>query len=101
MLFALLLQPVAAPPTDADRFDLARLPNAASGCASGPITADIVVCGKADRHRLRPVDPASFGEQPLRAQIDVGAGKLGVGTEAGNVGGFQSNRVMVKLKLPF
>jgi hypothetical protein len=101
MLFALLLQPVTVPIDELDRFDLARVPAARKSCGTSGSAADIVVCGAPDQYRLPPLDLGDYAERPIRTQMGLGAGKLGVGTDSANVGGFQSNRVMVKLKLPF
>lgn len=101
MLLALLLQPIAVPTSELDRFDLARVPAGRKACGGSISASDIVVCGEPDQYRLPPLDPRDYAERPIRTQMDLGAGKLGVGTDSTNVGGFQSNRVMVKLKLPF
>lgn len=101
MLLALLLQPIAVPTSELDRFDLARVPAGRKSCGGSISASDIVVCGEPDQYRLPPLDLGDYAERPIRTQMDLGAGKLGVGTDSTNVGGFQSNRVMVKLKLPF
>lgn len=101
MLLAMLLQPIAVPASELDRFDLARVPAGRSLCGASTAAMDIVVCGDAGRYRVPPLDLGTYAERPIRAQLGVGAGKLGIGTDSANVGGFQSNRVMVKLKLPF
>lgn len=98
-MLALLLQTIVGPPAELDRFDLAKVPRA-STCRGGAGN-EIVVCGQSTLNRLFPIDGAAFDERPIRAQADVAGGRLGLATDSANVGGFQSNRLMFKFKLPF
>jgi hypothetical protein len=98
-MLALLLQTMAGPPAELDRFDLAKVPRA-STCRGGTGN-EIVVCGRSELNRLFPLDGLDFEEGPLRAETNIAGGKLGLATESANVGGFQSNRLMFKFKLPF
>jgi hypothetical protein len=63
---------------------------------------EIVVCGQSEqeRYRLRTQLP---DEPPLlpKAALAIGATKLAVENEAGNVGGLPTNRMMVRLKIKF
>lgn len=65
---------------------------------------EIVVCGRRsedEQFRLRPLPP-SFEPAPLRATMGLGSGTLGVeGEQQSFANGSTSQRVMLKLKLPF
>ena len=66
---------------------------------------DAVVCarrGQADQYRLKPLPPTAEGGALPRAETRVfGNAKLSGETEAANVGGFVSNRAMLRLKVGF
>lgn len=104
MLLAILIwvQAGEAPLGDAQAFDLARLPAEQRCDAQSP--ADILVCASrslADRQRLSTLPDDQFAERPARAEVSVGSGTLGATVEQHTLPGAVSNRVMVKLKLPF
>lgn len=93
------LQSVAGPP--APRPERLR---PARECKPGEgEPGDVIVCGRRDddQHRLKPL-PGRYEEPTLpRAEMAVGTGKVAAETEAESVGGFQSNRIMFRFKLPF
>ncbi|PAX08445.1 hypothetical protein [Sphingomonas lenta] len=101
MYVALLLglQSVAGPP--APRPERLR---PARECEPGEgEPGDIVVCGRRDddQYRLKPL-PERYDDPTLpRAEMALGPGKLSAETEAASVGGVQSNRVMLRFKVPF
>jgi hypothetical protein len=101
MMTALLLQAaVAAPDID---FDL-RSATARFDCAPGRVD-EIVVCGRPDhdRHRLRPLPDAAYAEAPARAEAKLFGDVTGSAVvEAEQFpDGVVSNRIMLKLKVPF
>ena len=61
---------------------------------------EIVVCApNQEEFRLRPL-PQTFEQIDSESEIGVGRGAtLGAGVQASQVGGWQSNRVMVRFKL--
>lgn len=65
---------------------------------------EIVVCGRRtedEQFRLRPLPPR-FEPAPLRATTGLGSGTLGIEGEQQSFGnGATSQRLMLKLKLPF
>ena len=89
---------------DLDGFDLAKArpkdPDTACGVADPH--GDIVVCA---RRKMLDIDTSrmpEFTERPVRAIADLpGGAKAGVGTTAREVGGFPSNAIMGKVKIPF
>lgn len=66
-----------------------------------PAGDTIVVCGRRDKDKYRvprlPDVNADYGV----AETSVAGAKVGVETEQVDVGGFPSNRVMVRVKVPF
>jgi len=65
---------------------------------------DIVVCGRrdADRYRIPPQYRTTEQKEGLgRAQTRLGNTAIAAETEQADVGGFTSNRIMVRLKVPF
>ena len=90
----LLLQATAAPAT----YDTRAVTQACDRAPSGDDA--IVVCGRRDKERYRipalPPDDPRFGT----AETRVGGARVGVGTERATVGGFPSNRVMAKIRIP-
>ena len=97
------LQAATATLGPATTFDLATV-KAPAGCdASG---SDIVVCGRSATERSRLKDPMPQGIEapPALPKAEIGViGKLRATTEteSAGVGGFPSNRVMLRLKMPF
>lgn len=70
-------------------------------CPADDGSGDVVVCGRPDqeRFRLRPL-PAEGPALP-KAELGLfGRAKVAAETEQGNVGGYPSNRIMFRLKLP-
>ena len=67
--------------------------------------SDVTVCARrhaADRYRLRALPATTTGTALPKAEVRVfGNAKLTGEAEAGSVGGFTSNRAMVRLKVPF
>ena len=90
----LLLQAAAAPVV----YDTRAVTQACDRAASGDDA--IVVCGRRDKERYRipalPPDDPRFGT----AETKVGGARVGVGTERATVGGFPSNRIMLKVRIP-
>jgi hypothetical protein len=86
-------------PTD---FDLAKYRPSASCESTSPY--DVVVCGRrhADRNRVLPIE-GDYETGPLRAETGVGHNmKASVDGETVRFSnGTKSNRMMVRLKVPF
>lgn len=61
----------------------------------------IVVCGRHDQDRYRV--PKLLSDEPTfgAATTNIAGAKLGVEAAQTRVGGFPSNRVMVRIKIPF
>lgn len=101
-MLALMLMQAAAVPGD---FDLRRLPASEAGCR--PAAGDeIVVCARPDetaRHRLPPI--AGRPPEPLLPKAEVGLfGDVrgAIENEAVTMpDGVQSNRLMLRMKVPF
>ena len=67
-------------------------------------TADIIVCGRRDdRYRLPRLDSDRFEPRAAKAEIDLGGNLKGAAeVESATIGpGLTSNRMMLRLKLPF
>lgn len=101
-LVALLLMQGAAVPDVA--FDLRELPARAPDCDA--TTGDeIVVCGRSDslKHRLPPLAPTPVEPLLPRAEFKLfGDVKGAIENEAVQMpGGVQSNRIMLRMKVPF
>ena len=99
LLFMAALQAFAGPPAPV-------VPHAAPvapTCPTSPDPDDVVVCaGDPDRFRLKPLPPRVAGPVLPKAETRVfGNAKVAAETEAASVGGFVSNRAMVRLKVPF
>lgn len=91
------LQAVAGPPAlDLKAF---RAPRPCRPPAPGE---DIVVCARTgDEFRLKPLPPKTSEAALPKAEVGVGSAKVSAETEQGSVGGFPSNRAMIRLKMPF
>lgn len=99
LVIALQASAVAGPP-----LDVPRNLRAADACKPDPADPDaIVVCARRD-------EPYRLGRLPQRAEEPaipraettlLGKTKLAVEGEQAGVGGFVSNRAMVRLKIPF
>lgn len=102
MLTVLLLslQSAAGPPAPGPEKLRAARPCRPEGGEAG----DVVVCGRRndEEFRLKPLPEHHRDDTVPRAEIGLPGGvRLATETEAAGVGGFQSNRVMLRLKLPF
>lgn len=75
--------------------------------ACPPVVAtedEVVVCGRSDQEafRLRPLPPRYVDPTLPKAEAELlGAAKAAVEAEDATVGGFQSNWLMFRLKMPF
>lgn len=78
-------------------FDLGKIPPP-SGCAPG--STDIVVCARQRTEALGDLPQIELPAPP-KAEINLfGDVKAAAEVESGNVGGFVSNRVMARVKIP-
>lgn len=76
---------------------------AAPGCDRSAEGDEVVVCARTDQpDRLKPV-PEHYTEPTIpKAEVRVfGNARLSAETEQAGVGGFPSNRAMMRLKIPF
>ena len=100
MLVLALLQAAVAGPT------IAKPRAPAPACGTAAPDGSLVVCGQGQEgFRLRPL-PDRFTSDPAalpKAETGVlgGKAKLAAEAEQARVGGFVSNRAMVRLKAPF
>lgn len=101
MLIALLLdaQSVAGPPAAGPE----RLRSAPACRPDEGEAGEVVVCGRRDddRYRLKPLPDGYERSAVPRAETALGPGKLSAETEAAEIGGVRSNRVMLRFKVPF
>ncbi|MCW3798793.1 hypothetical protein OMW55_13340 [Sphingomonas sp. BN140010] len=96
-----LLAVQAATATPPQTIDLLARP--APSCAAAR-TDDVVVCGRRDpdRYRIPPEYRTTEQKEGLgRAEARIGNAAVGAATEQADVGGFTSNRIMIRLKIPF
>lgn len=100
MLWLLLQASVAGPPLPAPR-------PAAPACLPDAAGGEVTVCGsrgQQEQFRLRALpqryDPDVAALPKAETSILGGKAKVAAETEAAGVGGFQSNRGMVRLKIP-
>lgn len=95
----LFLAEAVAAPVD---FDLAKLPRLQGVCRPRD-TDQIIVCAPKEKATNRVQDLGNADEPYLpKAELKLfGDVKAAVENEAANVGGFPSNRVMMRLKIPF
>ena len=79
-----------------------RRPPTARRCPADDTGDDVVVCGRsADADRIGTVPDYSRPFTLPRARTDIpGVGTLSAETEQAGVGGFPSNRAMIRLKIP-
>ena len=101
MVLAIVLVLTAAAPVPVD-FDLAKMPRSQSLCRQ-PETDQIIVCASKANPSDRVTDLGSADEPYLpKAELKLfGDVKASVENEAANIGGFPSNRMMVRVKIPF
>jgi hypothetical protein len=101
LVTALLMQATLAPP-DID-FDLRHVP-APAACTPGR-GDEIVVCGRLDsgEHRLSPLPDTTYAEAPPKAETKLFGDVVGSAVmEAEEVAnGVVSNRIMLRMKIPF
>ena len=65
---------------------------------------EVVVCGDKDtesRYRLKPVDADGYADAPIRAEMRVAGGTLGLTANTVMLGGVPSNRIMLNFKIKF
>jgi hypothetical protein len=63
---------------------------------------EVVVCGGRDeRYRLHPVDGDEYADAPVRAEVRVAGGVLGLTASQVMLGGTASNRIMLNFKIKF
>jgi hypothetical protein len=100
LLLAAVLQAAGASPPE--RVDL-TIPQ--SCAAQRPETDEVVVCAHRNGespYRLTDVPEPAEGEALPKAEVQVAEGvSVGAETEKADVGGFDSNRAMVRLKVKF
>ena len=82
-------------------FDLRTVKRASPQCANAVGGGEIVVCGRVGTKSYRLPSLASDRAGLPRAETTIGGVRAEVGTEQADVGGFASNRVMVRVKVPF
>ena len=79
--------------------------HASDGCDRPAANGEVIVCGDRDRderHRLRPIEQGAYREEPVRAEMNLGSGKLSLHNEDKDLGGGQhSKRAMITFTLPF
>jgi len=87
------------PPIDFDLAEVARRPRRCSDASPN----EIVVCGRRkDADRLRAIPGAAELDRREDAEIDLPGGmKGGAAVESASVGGFPSNRFMIRIRSPF
>jgi hypothetical protein len=99
--FAVMLQAVTASPPE--RVDL-TIPQPCSAQRPGA-DGEVIVCANRNGdspYRLTDVPEPAEGEALPKAEVKVAEGvSAGVETERTDVGGFDSNRAMVRLKVKF
>lgn len=95
----LLALQVAGPPAPAPEKLRAARPCPTDAAETG----DVVVCGRPDQEqfRLRPLPDCAEPAMPRAETGVLGHLKAAADVEQGNVGGLPSNRIMLRLKLPF
>ena len=100
LLLAAVLQAAGASPPE--RVDL-TIPQ--SCAAQRPETDEVVVCAHRNGespYRLTDVPAPAEGEALPKAEVQVAEGvSVGAEMEKADVGGFDSNRAMVRLKVKF
>ena len=100
MLLLVLLAFQSGPP-DGPALLLPPTLSAKRECRSDDVVDEVVVCGRPnDEFRLEPL-PDRYQAGVPRAEFALpGGAKAAAETEQGGVGGFPSNRVMLRLKIP-
>lgn len=80
-----------------------RPPATARRCPDRGEGDDVVVCARpSDAYRIPTIPDYSSPMTLPAARTDIaGVGTVSAETEQGNVGGFVSNRAMIRLKIPF
>jgi hypothetical protein len=95
-LLLALLQATGGPvPLEDIKFDLRTLP------ASDRRADDIVVTARRRDERVRPLPEVEESAIPTATTGLLGEARIGVVADQASVGGFTSNRAMVRVKVPF
>lgn len=102
MIALLLFQAAVAGPV----LEKPRRPTNDMRCGKPGPDGEIVVCAKSqEEFRLRPVPERYVVDTPAlpKAETSILGGKAKIAgeVEQGDVGGFPTNRAMVRLKVPF
>ena len=94
---AIMAQAVAGPV-----LPMPRKPATGRHCPPSDTGDEVVVCGRsAEAERLRPIPDYGAKDGLPRAATDIaGVGTLSGEVEQAGVGGFPSNRAMMRLKIP-
>ena len=72
-----------------------------ASCDEGSVD-EVVVCGGQDeRYRLHSVDGDKYADAPIRAEVRVAGGVLGLTASQAMLGGTASNRIMLNFKIKF
>jgi len=102
-VMAVLLNPASAPAAAEPPHVYLHPP--ADKCDPPGRDGEVVVCGAreaAEVNRLRPIEPGRYREDPVRAEMKIGDGKLALHNEDKELGGGQrSKRAMITFSLPF
>ena len=105
LFLAAVIEPVARVGEEAAAPPSIVLHAPADQCGSAAPANEVVVCGKKDRderYRLRPIAKGAYRDEPVRAEMNLGGGKLSLHNEDKDLGGGQhSKRAMVTFALPF
>ena len=100
-MLLLLLTAQAAPGAPPETIDLLARPE--PSCAATKAN-EVVVCGRrnADRYRIPPEYRTTEQTEELgRAEMRIGSAAIAAQTERAQVGDFPSNRIMLRIKVPF
>jgi hypothetical protein len=104
-LLAIVIEPVAAVADDPPRPPHIFLHPSDDDCGRPTPSDEVVVCGakdKDERYRLRPIEKGIYRDEPVRAEMSLGAGKLSAHNEDKEVApGIHSKRAMITFTLPF
>lgn len=104
-LLAVVIDPSPTAPVEEAVSPHIYLHPQADRCDSRAPADEVVVCGSNDaveRYRLHPVEERRFRDDPVRAEMNLGSGKLALHNEDKVLGGDQhSKRAMITFSLPF
>jgi hypothetical protein len=101
MTWWLMMQAVSGPVLPAP--PAVRPKPAVQPCTPSTDPGDITVCARTDEpYRLKKLPAGVEREKaPPKTEVALLGGKAAVETEQADVGGFPSNRAMVRFKVPF